>query len=373
MRRIQTARSGRREFIKNLAALGTCALAERMPGLGVLPAYATTSDPNLRTPHESDGPGDDQLPYHTFIPLVAVGEAPQGAHGPSKLGLHTINSIGAADFVQDVYEDDAHVAIVKAVNEFGFLRLVKGCSPETLTIGRSTAVQGVSADGDPTQKAEWVMDQHMPRWAYEKDVVDFWEVLNENDPPSIAGHTWLAQFYIAAMSIAEENGYKLALFSYSTGVPEPEEWEAIAATGVFTRAGQGGHILALHEYAWPTMDYLWGVPFEGQPTYPDRGLLAMRYRYLYEDILIPSSQVIPLAITECGLDPMLRQPGQPTGDWMDRFVAEMTWYDTHLREDDYVLGAAMFTTGGGGTTWSDYDFTELLPDFQDYIVSLKNS
>jgi len=213
----------------------------------------------------------------------------------------------------------------------------------------------------------------MPHWTYEKDVVGYWEVLNENDPPSIDGHAWLAQFYIEAMNIAEDNGYRLALFSYSAGVPELEEWEAIVDTGVFARAQEGEHILALHEYNWPTMDYLWGVPFAGHPTYPDRGLLAGRYRYLYENLLIPNDQVIPLAITECGLDPVLRQPGQTTKQRQERFVDEMIWYDTHLCEDDYVIRAAMFTIGGGGTQWSSYDYTELLPDFHDSIVSLKDA
>ena len=188
MHRTRNTRSGRRKFIKGVVALGACPIIRQIPWLDVPPAYAAASDSDSRTPPESDSPNDDPLPYRIFAPLVAAGEVPQEPHGPSKLGLHTINSIGAVDFVQDVHEDEAHVAIVKAVDEFGFLRLVKEYSPETLPIGRSTAVQGVSAEGDPAQKAEWVINQHMPRWAYEKDVVDYWEVLNENDPPSVAGH-----------------------------------------------------------------------------------------------------------------------------------------------------------------------------------------
>jgi hypothetical protein len=73
----------------------------------------------------------------------------------------------------------------------------------------------------------------------------------ENDPPSTEGHVWLAQFFIETMNIAEDNGYKLALFSYSVGVPRWCEWEAIVETRVFGRAKEGGHVLALHEYNWP--------------------------------------------------------------------------------------------------------------------------
>jgi len=275
--------------------------------------------------------------------------------------------------VQGVQEAGAHVALVKALDNFGYLRLVKESSPETITIGRWNGEAWVDPSGDPATKAAKIMGKHMPHWEYEKDVVDYWEVLNENDPLTVEGHVWLAQFFIEAMNIAEENGYKLALFSYSVGVPQWREWEAIVETGVFARAGQGGHVLALHEYNWPVMSYGWGEPLEDQPAYPDRGVLSGRYRHLYRDFLIPRDEVIPLAITECGLDPLLRQPGQPT-TWKERYVEEMAWYDTRLREDDYVIGAAMFTIGSGGIEpWTDYDYEVLLPDFHDTIVSLKDA
>jgi len=180
------------------------------------------------------------------------------------------------------------------------------------------------------------------------------------------------------LEIAENNGYKLAIFSYSTGVPQWHEWEAIVETGVFARAQAGGHTLALHEYGWPTTDYRWGEATEDLPPYQDRGVLTGRYRYLYRDFLIPRGEVIPLVITESGLDPLL---GGPPGDgpWEERYVDNMIWYDTKLREDDYVIGAAMFTLGSINP-WKNYDYEELLwPDnrwgeqnFLDYIVSLKD-
>ncbi|NLE46597.1 MAG: hypothetical protein GX620_17925 [Chloroflexi bacterium] len=262
------------------------------------------------------------------------------------------------------------MAIVKAFNDLGYLRAVKESSPDTVTVGRR-GVSFVDPEGDPAKAAARVMRQHMPGWEYERDVVDYWEVLNENDPPTVEGHVWLARFYIEAMAIAENNDYRLAIFSYSVGVPSWAEWAAIVETGVFARAQQGGHILALHEYNWPTMDYRWGEQMPGQPVYDDRGVLTGRYRYLYGDFLIPRGEVVPLAITECGLDPVLWTSGQPTNHWRERFVEEMIWYDTRLREDDYVLGAAMFTVGGAWG-WQSYDYEELLPDFHNYIVSLKN-
>ncbi len=338
----------RRDFLKGAAALGIAALTG----------------------------GGGNLDHRIYLPFVSKQQTALGdsATGPSKLGLHTLHANSAERFVRDVHDAGASVALVKGVDEFGYLRQVKTLSPQTVTIGRSNVVQAVQPSGDPAEAAAWLMDQHMPKWQYEKDVVDYWEIQNENDPLTIAGHVWLAEMYSAAMQIAEEEGYKLALFSYSTGVPLWHEWEAIVETGVFARAQAGGHILALHEYGWPTTYAHWGETTEDLPPYEDRGVLTGRYRYLYRDFLIPRGEVIPLAITECGLDPLLEHASP--GDWKHRYVDNMIWYDTKLREDDYVIGATMFTLGPYGI-WEDYDYEELLWDnsyggnFYDYIVSLK--
>ena len=368
----------RRHLLKGATALGVSALARRLLGPAIPPAQAAGAE---ESPTAPVGPADDEWPYHIYLPLVCK----PAAHGPSKLGLHTVRSNNATGFAREVHNAGAHVALVKAVDEFGYLRDVKQVSPETVTIGRWSELFHVDASGDPAEKAAQVMQQHMPRWGYEKDVVDYWEVLNENDPSSfndpsnVEGHVWLAQFYMAAMDIAEANDYRLALFSYSVGVPEWYEWEAIVETGVFAQAKAGGHILALHEYDWPVMSYRWGEQMPGQPVYEDRGVLTGRYRYLYRDFLIPRDEVIPLAITESGLDPALRWPDQPANHWKERYVAEMAWYDTKLREDDYVIGAAMFTIGGAWG-WESYDYEELLwpgnpygSNFFDTIVSLKDA
>ena len=346
--------------------LGGATSPARAADLGAAPA----------PPAVTGGMAVDDLDYHVYLPFVSSRRSL--AQGPSKLGLHTINANHATQFVRDVHDAGAHVALVKALGEFGYLREVKAISPETVTVARRGEPQAVDPVGDPVQKAEEIMNQHLPYWGYEKDVVDYWEVLNENDPPGIEGHVWLAQFFLAAMDIAEVNGYKLAIFSYSTGVPQWHEWEAIVETGIFARAKAGGHALALHEYNWPVTDYRWGEATEDQPPYEDRGVLTGRYRYLYRDFLIPRDEVVPLVITEGGLDPIL---GGPPGDgpWQERYVDEMIWYDTKLREDDYVVGVAMFTIGGIGI-WTGYDYEELLwpgnrygSNFLDYIVSLKDA
>jgi len=362
----------RRKFLKDAAALGVTALTQCLLGGMATSAQAAEGGEISKPPAVPDKVTADDLDHHLYLPSISS-QRPL-AHGPSKLGLHTLSPNNATEFVRGVHDAGAHVALVKAVDNFGYLRDVKEISPETITVARWDGRRAVDPSGDPAEKAADMLcgdEGHMERWKYEKDVVDYWEILNENDPPSIEGHVWLAQFFIAAMDIAEANDYKLALFSYSTGVPQWHEWEAIVESEVFARAKAGGHVLALHEYNWPVTDYRWGEATEDQPPYEDRGVLTGRYRYLYRDFLIPRDEVIPLLITESGLDPVLGgPPGE--GPWQERYVEEMIWYDTKLREDDHVVGATMFTIGPT-SQWTYYDYEELLPDFHDYIVSLKDA
>ncbi len=365
----------RRWFLRCAAALGIAAAARQMGRLLGAPLDARASFLG-QEPEEGDG-------EEVYLPLVARDAGPgTAARGPSKLGFHTLNPGGAPSFVEAARDAGAHVALVKALGNFGYLRRVKEISPETTTVARCApgdeTPQAVDIGGDPAERAARLMAQHMPRWEYEADVVDYWEILNENKPPTVAGHVWLAQFFIEAMDIAEANGHKLAIFSYSTGVPQWHEWEAIVETGVFARAKAGGHALALHEYDWPVINQRWNEPTEDLPPYGDRGVLAGRYRYLYRDFLIPRDEVVPLVITEGGLDPVVGGPDmdQP---WQARYVDNMAWYDTLMREDDYVVGSAMFTLGSIGG-WQRYDYEELLwpgneygSNFLDYIVSLKDA
>lgn len=326
------------------------------------PSPTLTTGPTPRpTPTEKVPPTQPPPPTPTEIPWVY----PEGV---SKLGLHTIKPNHAFPFVRSVTDAGATVKLVKALGGVGLLREVKSVSPETITVGRAARTENIATQGAPTARAQQLMAEHIPVWEGERDFVDYWEVLNEPDPSGPEGHTWLARFYIAAMEIAETNGYKLALFSYSTGVPEWNEWAAIVETGIFARAKAGGHILALHEYDWPTLRDNFGGSIPGQPAYePDRGVLAVRYRHLYRDFLIPRDEVIPLAITECGLDTGVTG-GEMDPYWERRWLKEMAWYDSKLVEDDYVLGAAIFTLGGSGD-WHEFDYEDLLPDLRAYLLT----
>lgn len=355
--------SSRRRFLKQAAA--TVAWALGLAGSTGSPLAAETSPLSHQGVRKTEGAQEQLL----FLPYVSRSRTPRG---PSKLGVHTIRPDGALDLVRRVSAAGAQVALVKALDDIGYLHQVKEVSPGTTRVARRQDPWGggIGAEGDPVEAAQERMEWHMSAWEPDREWVDYWEVLNEPDPPGVDGHRWLAEFYVACMDIAGQNGYKLAIFSYSVGVPEWEEWQGIVETGVFEQAQAGGHILALHEYNWPYIDERWGEALPGRTLGLDRGILTGRYRHLYEDFLIPRGLVIPLAITEAGYDPSVVGQGWD-GDWKSRYVSEMAWYDDKLREDDYVIGCALFTLGGIGI-WRDWDYEDLLDDLRDYILSLKD-
>ncbi|TFG65550.1 MAG: hypothetical protein E4H27_10750 [Anaerolineales bacterium] len=291
---------------------------------------------------------------------------------PSKLGIHGILPGETFQIMRQLETAGARMATVKAVADVGWLREVKTADPEVKTMGRF--LEGVSHDvdvegpqlyGDIAKSARQVMDSILPKWEPHRSYVDYWEIINEQDPPGVDGHLRLTEFMLYCIEIAEREGYKLALFSYSMGVPEWEEMEAITSTGIFGKAKAGGHVLSLHEYAYP-MKKWYGEPLPGRPTYADRGPLACRYRWWYEDFLIPRNEVVPLYITEANLN--WSMPSVTAQEWIDGIA----WYDSELRKDYYVVGAHLFTLGSAGS-WPQFDFARFLPEMIAHMVSIKQT
>ncbi|MEK7786491.1 MAG: LysM peptidoglycan-binding domain-containing protein, partial [Chloroflexota bacterium] len=220
------------------------------------------------------------------------------ASGPTKLGLHvTLNSGGALDYVAAVKP-----SVMKGVDDIGYLKDVKALSPNTITVGRYVVKQENIGGGDPAQRAidfvnEWLPKYQAAPW------VDYWEGWNEVTYPN---YEWYAVFEAARACEMQKYGLKAAIGGFSTGTPEPWQFEAFVPA---VEAGiRCGAILTTHEYGAPTM-YLWwgqGLPesygHPAVPAYLDRGPLAGRYRFLYRDILLPRGLNIPLVISEAGID-----------------------------------------------------------------------
>jgi hypothetical protein len=285
---------------------------------------------------------------------------------PSKIGIHGIRPNKIGDLVQRVLDGGAHIATVKAVDDLGWLPLIKQMSPQTVTVGRVTLEEGIHLGDDLREESRKTFDKVVHQWEANRQGIDYWEIINELDPIGVDGHRKLAEAMIHCMDFAEAEGFKLALFSYSMGVPEWDEIEAIVETGVFARAKEGGHILALHEYGNP-MDQWFGEPIPPRPAHPERGALACRYRWWYDEFLVPRDEVVPLVITEAGTTFGFEQPEFSKEQWLE----QIAWYDERLREDAYVIGCHIFTLGPVHP-WFNFDFEPVINEIADHIIALKD-
>ena len=280
---------------------------------------------------------------------------------------------------------------MKGVDDVGYLRGVKALSPSTITVGRFVVDQPNIGEGDVAQRAIDFVNTMMPKYVANKDWVDYWEGWNEVAYPN---YEWHAQFEAARACEMQKHGLKAAIGGFSTGTPEP--WQFVAFLPAIEAGIRCGAILTTHEYGAPTM-YLWwsqGMPESygnpAVPAYPDRGPLMGRYRFLYRDILIPRGLMIPLVISETGIDGGAgagQRPGYGGQGWLGFrdywgelgqndpiafYVDQLAWYDSLLRQDSYVIGATIFNiAGGSNATWASFEASSIIPKLTEYALSLK--
>lgn len=307
--------------------------------------------------------GEHRWPY----PVIESG---------SKMGVHSIFPNRVERFAQTLVEGGAAFPVVKAVDDLGWLQRVKQVSPDTIILARLTSRhEGCERVEDPSVNLDTLADR-LVRVIRDKltaipdlrNTVDYWEIINEADPPGAEGYRRLALLMFECMERAEADGLKLALFSFNAGTPEWEEMLTMVETGVFGRALQGGHILALHEGVFGTdqaIDHWWGDTIPGSPTVAGAGPLCFRYRYLYH-LLQQRNEVIPLVVSEFYAGGGYEQDGVA----LEEVVRRMAWYDERARQDYWVLGFLPFTLGPVGQ-WmrSDYEFA--YPALIEYVLSIK--
>jgi hypothetical protein len=298
-------------------------------------------------------------PSPTPTPLVRRVETPTPSPTPkwpsalsepgrSKLGLHVIQN-NTPDIMEFIRRTKPPV--VKGLGGFGWATDVKKVSPDTVTVGRLLEAPGEGLmSGDPEETARAFVARHLEEYRLNPGV-DYWEGWNEPVPTSKMD--WYARFEMARTRLMAEHGFRVAVGGFATGTPEWDEFAAFLPAIEVALAHDG--ILTLHEYSAPTLDHGVGQGLPGHPGQPDRGTLTLRYRWWYEDFLKPRGLVIPLVISEGGIDGQVWQdltaPGLGWRDftdyWMEQgmgldsgqvYVDQLAWYDQELQKDDYVIG-----------------------------------
>ncbi len=311
-------------------------------------------------------------PTNTPIPWPDPLDQPSA----SKLGLHVQwnNSPNIMRFIRNY-----RPAVVKAMDDVGFMAEVKEESPSTVTVAR-LSVDEQNTEGDPVERARAYVAMNLETYK-SNPAVDYWEGLNE---PGVRGRMdWYAAFEVECVRLMAEHGLRCALGAFSVGTPEYNEIEAFLPA--IRAAKEHGGILTLHEYDAPLFDRSVGQGVPGAAAYADRGPLALRYRYWYEDFLKPRDLVIPLVISEAGVDGIVaNRPGPEGRGWRDfstywskqglggddvqTYLSQLAWYDGEVRKDHYVLGFAVFTAGAMNEDWRSYDITSILRHIAHYIV-----
>ncbi|MBP6015737.1 MAG: hypothetical protein KA586_03385 [Candidatus Promineofilum sp.] len=354
-----------------------------LPGSGQLPASTTspTPEPAIVPPEEATvepaapapPPAPTGTPYVSFIPDYT----PRPELGPSKMGIHVArpNSPAIMEFVRA-----AQPAVVKGVDDLGFLAEVKAVSPGTVTIGRFS-VDPQDYNGEPEGVAAALVARQLPQMLLHP-AVDYWEGWNEPDP-NLDRMDWYARFEAERVRQLAQHGLRAAVGGFSTGVPELDEF--VLFVPAIEEAKAHGGILTLHEYAAPDLTFLFGDALPGFPAYADRGPLMFRYRWFYRDVLEPRGLVVPLVISEAGIDGIIgNRPGPDGLGWQDfqsfwveqgwgpdgqtAYLNQLQWVDNEARQDSYVIGYTLFTAGGG-SAWPTYELAPFLPRLAEYVAS----
>ncbi len=332
-----------------------------------------TPVPPSPTPAATKTPIPTATRYNSYIPNLP----PTDDLGPSKLGLH-VNRPNTPDIMEFVRQ--AQPAVIKAVADIGWMAEIKRVSPRTITIAR-IPVGNQDYGGNPEEAAQRMVADQLQEYL-NNPFVDYWEGWNEPDP-GLDRMGWYARFEAERVRQMAAHGLRSAIGGFSTGVPEMDEFALFLPAVEVAKQHQG--ILSLHEYSAPDITFLYGGALPGYEPHPDRGALIFRYRWYYEELLEPADLVIPLVISEAGIDGLVGpRPGPEGQGWQDfqtfsveqgwgkdgpqAYINQMAWYDNGVRKDGYVIGFTLFTAGGA-KRWKSYDLNPILPELTTYVIS----
>lgn len=294
---------------------------------------------------------------------------------PSKLGLFVARNDPQ---IFDVLSTRA-VTVVKTLElDRNFVAQIKQTSPNTRVIGRlpdGDLSQVELAQLDPIPAAHAYVERLLPFAddPQRRPYFDGWETYNE----PVAGNAdemarW-ADFEAERTRILGERGIRSVIGNFGTGQPPMELWESFLPA--VQTAQQYDGWLGLHEYSAPTIYHL--TTRDSQGRYPgvspeDSGWLTLRYRQVYNQILIPRGLAIPLVLTELGVDGYVSDRPGPAdargwhhfqdfwaqngyGLWgPGAYIEQLVWYDEAMRQNDYVIGGCIYAMAGS-QSWESYD------------------
>ena len=291
---------------------------------------------------------------------------------PSKLGLFVARNH------PQIFELLATqgVTVVKTLElDRNFARQIKETAPNVTLVGRIDLPQIQLSDLDPLAAAQSFVNALLPIADDDgrRQTFDGWEAYNEPVAANVDEMQRLAEFEAERTRMLGERGIRSVVGNFGTGQPPLELWPHFLPAVQAVQQYDGW--LGLHEYSAPTIYYL--TTRANQGRYPgvspeDDGWLTLRYRKVYSQFLRPAGLVVPLIFTELGVDGLVAErPGPPNArGWQDfqtyraengyglwgpgAYVEQLAWFDEAMRQDDYVVGGAIYAMAAS-SGWESYD------------------
>mmetsp|Transcript_172 Transcript_172/g.551 ORF Transcript_172/g.551 Transcript_172/m.551 type:complete len:319 (+) Transcript_172:3-959(+) len=204
--------------------------------------------------------------------------------------LDYLQELDAAKIPFSIKNVDTYDVLDFAVN----LTLVSGVNHSIIYRDTSLDIPDYSKDPADAAAAHWALQMARMPPNFNKQLV-WLELINEPDQTK---GDWLGQFGVAAAKLAMDQGYKIAMFAFSTGTPyvgastDPyNSWETPGMQEYLKLCAQYPDLLAvsLHEYSLDNQQIMTGYPY-----------LIGRFQFLFETCDNHSIARPTLFITEWG-------------------------------------------------------------------------
>lgn len=170
-----------------------------------------------------------------------------------KIGFHIGpggNTRGIGEYLRAL-ADVGVPGVIKSVDDYGVCAEALRMSPDHVTIFRLTGgdLELPDYDRPPRTAADEHWARIMEELPPEFDQRTWLEVMNEPDKNRA---DWLGRFAVRIAELALRDGYRIAAFGWSSGEPEPEDWETPGMLSFLRLAAQHPEriAVALHEYSY---------------------------------------------------------------------------------------------------------------------------
>jgi len=249
-----------------------------------------------------------------------------------KIGLHAGpggNARGLGEYLAALASVGVP-AVIKSVDNYGVCAQALRESPDNVAVFRMSGgdleLPGYDLPAETAAEEHWrrVLDALPPEF----DQRTWLEVMNEPDKTRA---DWLGRFAYRIGELALTDGYRFAAFGWSSGEPEPGDWQTPGMLAFLTLASQYPDqiAVAVHEYSFTVDDIANG--------YPD---LVGRFQTLFRVCDERGIARPTVLVTEWGWEAQLVPP-------VDQAMDDIAWASELYAAYPEVRGVALWYLGGG--------------------------